>query len=469
MDNKYELLCYETDASRIKGTVVKVYHPETVEEVKKIVNESEFDIVSRGSGTNLVGGCVPNNSIVVDMRKMNKVTNYDPSKQTILVEAGVTLKELNEKLKQINKEFPICINEQSTIGGMIAINCIGDKSLRYGVMKEFVEELEFVNGNGEIVKIGRLDLSDVCGMEGVTGIIVRAKLRLISIPKKSLSIFQSDNLKDIITIARVLKNERQVVSLKFYSKKISTFLGFPEKYHLFIGFDSEQGKIIGEEYDKIINKISYDYYFIYKHSYSVSEDFKLYYDKIEDFITFLEELNIPYIGDLGLTIINPFFKLESDKINKVITYIKKTGGKKGRYGIGLKRKYLIDNLEEKIILRTKNRLDPFWKFNNGKLIDRTNIRETNSLNKDLSIIKEELNFDNKGDNTKTDYNLIKSVMTNTSKENNQEITNMKNKSINKDSEFSKLNEKDLINKIMTNNLNNISKKININEEKNNEH
>ena len=99
----YELICYDTDASRIEGKAARVFHPETEQEIMKIVSSSMEDIVPRGSGTNVVGGCVPNNSIVIDMRNMDKVTNFDPAKQTITVEAGITIKELNEKLKKILK------------------------------------------------------------------------------------------------------------------------------------------------------------------------------------------------------------------------------------------------------------------------------------------------------------------------------------------------------------------------------
>ncbi len=479
--NKNEKSCYDIDASRINGNVVNVFQPTNIDEIIKIINEAISDIVPRGSGTNLVGSSVPLNSVIVDMRRMNKVTNFDPVKKTIIVESGATVKELNEKLKQINKEFPIYFNEQSTIGSMIANNCIGDKSMRYGVMKDNIEEVEFINGRGELIKLGKADISDVCGMEGITGIIIKAKLKLINLTQKSLSIFQSDNLDDVLSMARRLKSENEIDMLKLYSKKTSLMLGFPEKFNVIIGFDSERGKIKGNEYDKIIKIIKNEYYYIYKNKYYESEDVKLFYDKLKEFITTLEDLDITYLGDLGMAILNTFFKEdEKEKKETVINLMKRIVSKKGKYGIGIKRKYFIDPLDKKIIIRIKKRYDPFGKFNRGKLIDYPYTKDklekiedtsiegeeitTNEILKELKVIGDEdrnkpiieKNLVDTNDRTKIqetdknqDINLIRNVMLNNYKKNNEKTAfkDYIDKSI-----YKNITEKELINRIMTNKL-----------------
>ena len=361
---------YSRDASRIVGNVSRVYNPTSIEEIQRIINENTEDIIPRGSGSNLVGGCVPNNSVVVDMRKLNRVINFDANRKTAIVESGITIKELNEKLKQAYFEFPIEFNELSTIGGMAAMNTFGEKSLRYGAFKDCIDELEFVNGKAEIIKLGRADLAEVCGMEGTTGIITKIKLRLMKIPDRSVSILQSDSIDEILSVCRKLKNEAEVVTIKFYSKKASLILGLPEKYNVFIFFDSSRGKINGEDYNNLIKKIKMEYYFLYNYGYYDSDDARFYYDKLKDFILHLEGISCPFIGDLGAAIINPFFKPnEISQKMSVMEFMKKTGAKKGRYGIGIKRKYLVDPLDKKIYNRIKKRHDPQEKFNKGKLID----------------------------------------------------------------------------------------------------
>ena len=57
MKDNYELICYGTDGSNIKGEASNVFFPETIAEIKKIVFDSQ-NIVIRGMGSNVVGGCI---------------------------------------------------------------------------------------------------------------------------------------------------------------------------------------------------------------------------------------------------------------------------------------------------------------------------------------------------------------------------------------------------------------------------
>ena len=65
-NNSYELVCYNTDDSGMFGEASRVVFPRDVEDVIKIVFDSQ-DLVPRGLGSNVVGGCVPSNSVVVDL------------------------------------------------------------------------------------------------------------------------------------------------------------------------------------------------------------------------------------------------------------------------------------------------------------------------------------------------------------------------------------------------------------------
>ncbi|MEK6872631.1 MAG: FAD-binding oxidoreductase [Nanoarchaeota archaeon] len=381
-----ELICYNTDGSRIIGNALKVVFPENVEEIKKVVFNNQ-NIVPRGSGSNFVGSCVPNNSVVIDMKKMNKVS-FENGK--VYAESGVTMKELNEKLKSVDFEFPVFSNEERTIGGMIAMNSNGYLG-RYGNIKEWIEEIELVNGKGEVVKIGKADLSDVCGMEGITGIITKARLKAIYLQKRSASIFQAETLEDIWSIARRLKLQEDVVMLRFYSKSVSKLMGFSQKYHLFVGFNSERGKIKGEDYNNILKNIKKEYYYLSAQGYYDTDDVKFFFDKIKGFVSFLEELKVLYFSDLSSGSIYLFF-IEQD-INKqnVLKMIQRMGGRPGSYGTGIKRKNILDNIQKKIIQRIKSRYDPHGKLNQGKLIDfLAGAKEKNWFKKEINNeVKEE--------------------------------------------------------------------------------
>jgi len=393
--NKKEMICYNVDASRIVGSVSKVICPSSIEEVKQAVKNCETDIVPRGGGSSLVGGCVPKNSVVLDLRKMNKVTDFNPLKKTVHVEPGVTVKELNEKLASVKYEFPIHSFNQgiSTIGGMIAKDEFGSRSMRYGNMREWIEELEFVNGRGELMKTRKADLMDVCGMEGITGVIVGATLKIHPLINRTASIFQTESLEEALSIARRLKLEKEVVMLEFFPPYVSRLIGLPEKYHVIIEFDSERGKITGGEYEVITDLSDKIYYFLYSDGYYNSEDPKFYFDKLPEFITFLEDNDIPYYGYLGLGVIFPFFRDdEPEKKEATLSIIKKIKVKLSTYGIGLTRKDFLDNFEKKLIHRVKLRHDPFGKLQKGKVIDFESIKTPDIKERTAFQVRERTGF-----------------------------------------------------------------------------
>ena len=378
-NNSYELVCYNTDDSGMFGEASRVVFPRDVEDVIKIVFDSQ-DLVPRGLGSNVVGGCVPSNSVVVDMKNMNEI-NFDFKSEIVCVGPGVTIKELNEKLKQINYEFPIICN--GTIGGIVAMNRPGLMG-GYGNIKEWIEEIEFVNGRGELTKFGKAEIGEVCGLEGITGIITKIKLKVIPLVERSASIFQSNDIEEVFVVAKRLRLEKHIVMLRFYSPYFSKLLGFPEKYHIIVGFDNEHGKIKDNEYIELFNKIRKDYYKLYKEDYRDSEDPKFLFEKVKEFVLFLDKFNVPYSGDLNLGIIYSFFNDDLKK-QEVVKMIDRMNGRPGSYGIGLKRKKRIDNLQKKIIRRIKLRHDPFLKLNKGKLIDieDSSTDENKDIKKDL--------------------------------------------------------------------------------------
>ena len=383
-----EIIAYNTDAYGIIGKVEKVVFPKNVKEVSEIVRITNMDIVPRGAGTGFEGGVVPNNSLVIDMTKMNKIVSFNSSKKTLVVEAGIILKELNEKLVAKGYEFPIDVlnKDVSSIGGMIATNASGKRAMRYGSIRDWLDEIEFINGKGELIKTSKADLMDVCGMEGITGIITSAKIRVLPKITRSFFIFQTDKLENVLHVGRRLKSEKEVCSVILFSKKVSKMLGFAEKYYLFVEFDSERGKIKGLEYDELLKKIENIYYTLGLNDYYISEDPRLFFDKIQEFLEILDLRDIPYFSYLGNGIIHPFFKdSEKEKRINLLAYIKKTQMKLGKYGYGLRRKEYLDSFESKLIQRVKQRHDPSGKLNKGKLVDFSGYVEQKTQIKNKSI------------------------------------------------------------------------------------
>ncbi len=199
-DDPAELYCYSYDSSYISGEADYVVIPLSTEEIVKIVklaDEHKIPIVPRGGASGLTGGAVPTKGgIVLDLRKMNKILEIDIENLQVLVEPGVILDDLNAALKKYSFFFPPdpASSDTCTIGGVIANNASGMRSVKYGICRDYVLDLEVVMANGEVINTGSkalvsssgYDLTRLfVGSEGTLGVITRARLKILPLPEAS--------------------------------------------------------------------------------------------------------------------------------------------------------------------------------------------------------------------------------------------------------------------------------------------
>ena len=196
-----ERYCYSTDASnnRIDSqTPDLVVFVETIEAVQKIVkfaNIHEIPIISRGAGTNMVGGCLtPTGGIVLNFSKLNKILDFSAENMTLKVQPGVILENIKNTAESKGLFFPPDPSNYkvSTIGGAIALSSGGALSLKYGTTKDYVLSLKVVTANGEVLTLGSETMKDaagyhlnqlIIGSEGTLAIVVEATLKLIPKPE----------------------------------------------------------------------------------------------------------------------------------------------------------------------------------------------------------------------------------------------------------------------------------------------
>ena len=96
---------YSTDASQLEGVAEAIVWPTSIEQIRRIIrlaNIRTFNIVPRGAGTSLEGGTIPNNSIVLDLNKLDRIIALHRNEHYVLVEPGVTLNRLNKILQNYN-------------------------------------------------------------------------------------------------------------------------------------------------------------------------------------------------------------------------------------------------------------------------------------------------------------------------------------------------------------------------------
>lgn len=369
---KNEKIVYETDASQVKGKAVDVLQPKNLQELKLAV-KNNAKICIRGGGTGLVGGAVPQDEVVLDISLLDKIENLDVERRTVDVEAGVILDDLNNYLERYGLEFPVNPSSHAvcTLGGMMATNAVGSRAIKYGKTSEWVNSVEVVNSNGELDKKSKTELSDFVGMEGTTGVIYKANLKLAyKRQTASASLFSADYIGEIIDRTRDLKRNPVVSMIEFLDKRVSEMVGLPFKYHIIVEFESNDGELKGEKYKEIIETRDRVYPILAEKGYTRIEDPKILLDRFDKLFTYLESYDVPVFGHLSVGILHPCFSKEQKKfIPEIMQLTKKLSGHiSGEHGIGLLKREFVDVNDRKLLSAIKNRIDPENKFNNGKVI-----------------------------------------------------------------------------------------------------
>ncbi|MFC1569182.1 FAD-binding oxidoreductase [bacterium] len=197
-DNPADLYVYGSDSSVHESHAWVVVRPTTVEQIQNILryaNYYKIPVVVRGSGSGMSGQAVPIlGGIVIDMKRINKVLEINMQDVYCRVEAGVVDDDLNRALKPYGVMYPIApaSSRVATIGGEIANNASGVRSVKYGAVRDSVLGMKVVMANGDLVSLGcknrvmasgyQLDRLMV-GSEGTLGIIVEATMKFVPIPK----------------------------------------------------------------------------------------------------------------------------------------------------------------------------------------------------------------------------------------------------------------------------------------------
>lgn len=153
------LRAYSRDKSVIEVTPRLVAVPNDTADIEFLLRfandiaEKDFKlpVTVRGSGQSKTGACL-GEGLIISTEKMNKVQEVDEHDRLVRVQAGVTLEKLNAVLAAYNLCLPVKANEKETIGGLISTFPTDPFAKKYGSIFYFVERLEVVLSNGELIQ-----------------------------------------------------------------------------------------------------------------------------------------------------------------------------------------------------------------------------------------------------------------------------------------------------------------------------
>ncbi len=178
--------------------VIKPRSANEISGIMRLCNEHKIPVTPRGAGTGLSGGALPHlGGVLLSMERMNSILEIDERNLQVTTEPGVITEVLQNAVKEKGLFYPPDPSSRGScfIGGNIAENSGGPKAVKYGVVKDYVLNLEIVLPTGEIIWTGANVLKNstgynltqlIVGSEGTLGIVTKIVLKLLPYPKYDL-------------------------------------------------------------------------------------------------------------------------------------------------------------------------------------------------------------------------------------------------------------------------------------------
>ena len=182
-----------------QGRSLAVVMPETTEQVSQVMalaDRHDIVVVPQGGNTGFMGGATPDEdgrSILLSLRRMNRIREMDPVNMSMTVEAGCVLQALHDATEKQGLYFPLNLAAKGscTIGGNLGTNAGGLNVVRYGTTRELTLGVEVVLMGGRVLNLlsglrkdnTGYDLRHLfVGSEGTLGVITAATMKLFPQP-----------------------------------------------------------------------------------------------------------------------------------------------------------------------------------------------------------------------------------------------------------------------------------------------
>lgn len=195
-------LAFARDASGIELIPASVARPESVDEVSEILREastSRTPVTAAGGQSSTTAASITDCGILLSLRALDRIVDMDAEARTVRVQPGALVAEVRRAAAEHGLLFAPdpTSEEEATIGGALACNASGARSLRYGTTRDHAIALRVALASGEIIELRRARLEKntagyamaqqpidwFIGSEGTLGVIVEAEFALLPLPE----------------------------------------------------------------------------------------------------------------------------------------------------------------------------------------------------------------------------------------------------------------------------------------------
>ena len=164
---------------------------EQVAEVLRLANEQRIPVTPWGVGTSLEGNPIPlHGGILMSFERINQIIEVHADDFQVTVQPGIGHKDLNAQLARQGLFFAPDPGANATIGGMLANNAAGIRTVKYGASKDNVLQMQVALADGRLIRVGSRSIKQSAGYdllhlfvgsEGTLGVITEATLKLVPI------------------------------------------------------------------------------------------------------------------------------------------------------------------------------------------------------------------------------------------------------------------------------------------------
>jgi D-lactate dehydrogenase (cytochrome) len=224
-----------------------VVWPETgiqIAEVLKLANEQRIPVTPWGAGTSVEGNPIPLfGGILLSTERMQRILHVHADDFQATVQPGVKYRELNRHLEPYGLFFPPDPGGDATVGGMLANNAAGAKTVKYGASKDNILHLQVALADGRLIEVGSRSIKQssgydllhlFVGSEGTLGIITEATVKLTPLPKLMSAVVASFETVEaaVKTVVAIRKSGLDPAALEFIDADTAKMLNQAEEVEL---------------------------------------------------------------------------------------------------------------------------------------------------------------------------------------------------------------------------------------------